>query len=530
MSLVNAMLRDLDERTVDGQFGNDENNIRSIEQKKKSIGLKPLVFVFFALAGGALLYQFKLIELGSVFRNPTVSPTPSTEVEPVAISSSVEPLDKELLSETDVRERMLASNFVSKEAEFSSAESRQSGIKNSAATATENASSEILDLGETNTQAGVYSRSFPNTEQRELSSQQNLSQPYSSQRLSSDFKQEIDQHDRVKQIDPSEQRRQIEKAVNLLLIKADIALSENRLMVPESNNAYEFYKNVLLLDATNKKAFEGLQTIRSRYQYLFDRALERNQFKRAQIFLERISKLGGSTDIISNMANELRETQYPERINLSSNITSKPTTSTEASAQAKTRSIEEAESSRNAVHTGKHNNRANKDARESGVYYTRSDMMVSIDQQKQRFRKIDMAINTGNLSEAEQLLQIENKIPQGQFDYLRAKWLVAHERYYDAVRLLESRTESGDFALTYYSFLATLYQELQRYDKAIKLYRTLISMEQEFVDAWLGLAISLDAKGERDDALSAYQRAFRLGHNDQAVQQFLAQRISALSS
>ena len=530
MSLVNAMLRDLDERTVDGQFGSDENNIRSIDQKKKSIVSKPIAIVIFALIVGALLHQFELIELGSVFKTPEISQTTSAEVELVATSNSVEPVEKEVLSETDVRERMLANNFVAKEPELLSEGVRHGGTNNSTTTQAENAATEIADLADTSARSGLYSRSSPNAEQRQNSPQQNSSQRYSSQQLSSGFSQKTDQHERVKQIDPSEQRRQIEKAVNLLLIKADIALSENRLMVPESNNAYEFYKNVLLLDATNQKAFEGLQTIRSRYQYLFDRALERNQFKRAQIFLERISKLGGSTEIISDMANELREAQYPERINLSSNIASKPDIETSGNTRIEARNIEKPKSSRSAIHTGNNNKLSNEDVQESSVFYTRSDMMVSIDQQKQRFKKIDMAINTGNLAEAEQLLQIENKIPQGQFDYLRAKWLVAHERYYDAARLLESRTESGDFALTYYSFLATLYQELQRYDKAIKLYRTLISMEQEFVDAWLGLAISLDAKGERDDALRAYQRAFRLGHNDQAVQQFLAQRISALSS
>lgn len=61
--------------------------------------------------------------------------------------------------------------------------------------------------------------------------------------------------------------------VEALLTKAELALSKNRLMVPDSDNAYGYYQGVLALDPANEQAQAGVQRIVKRYRELAKQSL-----------------------------------------------------------------------------------------------------------------------------------------------------------------------------------------------------------------------------------------------------------------
>ena len=67
-------------------------------------------------------------------------------------------------------------------------------------------------------------------------------------------------------------------------------MSENQLMSPANDNAYDRYRRVLALDPTNQKAKDGLRTVSDRYLELTNSAASKGNFEQAQTFLARAKK------------------------------------------------------------------------------------------------------------------------------------------------------------------------------------------------------------------------------------------------
>jgi len=90
-----------------------------------------------------------------------------------------------------------------------------------------------------------------------------------------------------------------------LLSNAKLALSENQLMSPASDNAYDRYRQVLALDPTNQKAKDGLRAVADRYLNLLDSAAGRGKLVEAQTFLARARKADSSHPGITSAAARL---------------------------------------------------------------------------------------------------------------------------------------------------------------------------------------------------------------------------------
>ncbi len=75
--------------------------------------------------------------------------------------------------------------------------------------------------------------------------------------------------------------------VELLLEKAELALSENRLMAPAGDNAYGYYREVLALDPANGQAQAGVQRIIARYRELAQQSLKKGDRADARRYASR---------------------------------------------------------------------------------------------------------------------------------------------------------------------------------------------------------------------------------------------------
>jgi serine/threonine protein kinase len=75
-----------------------------------------------------------------------------------------------------------------------------------------------------------------------------------------------------------------------LLSSAKLAMSENQLMSPANDNAYDRYRRVLALDPTNQKAKDGLRVVSDRYLELTNSAASKGNAEQAQTFLARAKK------------------------------------------------------------------------------------------------------------------------------------------------------------------------------------------------------------------------------------------------
>jgi MSHA biogenesis protein MshN len=141
-----------------------------------------------------------------------------------------------------------------------------------------------------------------------------------------------------------------------------------------------------------------------------------------------------------------------------------------------------------------------------------------------------LLIRGGRSEEALQLLRDGALLaPQRPgFALLQARILMQGGEQSEAVQLLEQVVRGGSGNKQVITMLAVLYQQQKQHQRALELYRMLIEREPGLASNWVGAAISLEALGNPDEALSAYRRAVGLPELAQALRAYAADRIEDL--
>ncbi|MEO5364963.1 MAG: tetratricopeptide repeat protein [Magnetococcus sp. WYHC-3] len=112
---------------------------------------------------------------------------------------------------------------------------------------------------------------------------------------------------------------------------------------------------------------------------------------------------------------------------------------------------------------------------------------------------------------------------------LYAHALVRHGRVDSAVGVLErTRQEIFKPDAELNAFLAALYQRVGRHWDAISLYEVLLRDHSGNGVWWMGIGISLEAVGQRAEALNAYQRALDSGQLNRKLSYFTQERLKGL--
>ena len=79
----------------------------------------------------------------------------------------------------------------------------------------------------------------------------------------------------------------LEEQIAALLRLADQAFASDQLRIPESDNAWSYYQQVLALDPGNAAASEGLQQIATRYAQLARWRMSSQDYDKADVYLDR---------------------------------------------------------------------------------------------------------------------------------------------------------------------------------------------------------------------------------------------------
>jgi hypothetical protein len=79
--------------------------------------------------------------------------------------------------------------------------------------------------------------------------------------------------------------------LRVLLARAQRALADDRLMIPSTDNAYNWYQQVLSLDDVNAEAHWGMQQISNRYVQLAEQAFESGRPELAEKMLQGAGKV-----------------------------------------------------------------------------------------------------------------------------------------------------------------------------------------------------------------------------------------------
>ena len=110
-----------------------------------------------------------------------------------------------------------------------------------------------------------------------------------------------------------EEARQREERISVLLSGAREDLASDRLTSPAGVNAWEKYREVLELSPGHPEATSGLESIFGRYERMFDAALARKEFYRAQRFVSRIRQVRPDAPVLASLEARLSSARSAER-------------------------------------------------------------------------------------------------------------------------------------------------------------------------------------------------------------------------
>ncbi len=102
--------------------------------------------------------------------------------------------------------------------------------------------------------------------------------------------------------------------VDRLLGQAERALKDYRLTTPSGDNAYEYYKTVLVLDPGNRKAKRGITRIADRYARLAQARLDKYEYKEAKHFVALGLKVQPDNENLLQLKRDARLRNAPKHL------------------------------------------------------------------------------------------------------------------------------------------------------------------------------------------------------------------------
>ena len=89
------------------------------------------------------------------------------------------------------------------------------------------------------------------------------------------------------QADTADEAAAVLAEVERLNVLAAKALARYRLLLPEDDNAYGYYRQVLALDPDNGEAYAGLSQIVQKYGEMAENAFDKSDLVKAELYVER---------------------------------------------------------------------------------------------------------------------------------------------------------------------------------------------------------------------------------------------------
>jgi tetratricopeptide (TPR) repeat protein len=154
---------------------------------------------------------------------------------------------------------------------------------------------------------------------------------------------------------------------------------------------------------------------------------------------------------------------------------------------------------------------------------------LSPKQSNARLLLIRLFINTDNKQSAIELLDESLIIfPQNiAFIMARAQLYLQEKNTKSALQLLTKITTSSKNE-AYLALLAAAYQQNKSYPQAREHYQTLVQLNSNKAEYWLGLALAQDALKQKEAAYNAYQKALKLHSLNSTINDYIQQRLKQL--
>lgn len=338
---------------------------------------------------------------------------------------------------------------------------------------------------------------------------------------------------------------EIQRQIDELLKAGSAALLINRLTTPDYDNAYDRFRAVLSLNPDDEQGLAGLQKVRQRYLQMLDKALNQQRHQSVPGLIRKALLVGVSQkDIDAQVAAHSRPAQPQSAIEptfsratassggVASEAAVAPTPAIPASVTAasenevpmlsqsfKTRDEKMVEQARNLKASG-FGERA---LQQLEFFVNENPNSVAAYQEL-----FSSYIQADRLQLAHKLLDKGAHLSPANQAYLSAQLLVAEKNYPAAVGKLLLHSPPLKSWQSYYALQAALYHKLGDLKQSELGYRQLVSAVPNNPAYWLGLSVALD-DSRQVDALSAYQKVLQLSSGVEPYIPYVRERIAALT-
>jgi MSHA biogenesis protein MshN len=159
-----------------------------------------------------------------------------------------------------------------------------------------------------------------------------------------------------------------------------------------------------------------------------------------------------------------------------------------------------------------------------------SALNLKPDYLKARYTLAALLVNQGQMGEAQNQLEegLRLQPSYAPFAMLYARLKAEQNKIAEAITVMEGALINAQRDAAYHAQLAALYQRQEQHANAVRHYGQALQLEPRRSAWWMGMGISLEHSGRRDDAITAYRQARAMGGLSPEALAYVESRLAAL--
>jgi MSHA biogenesis protein MshN len=338
----------------------------------------------------------------------------------------------------------------------------------------------------------------------------------------------------------SNQRNAVEERIDGLLRDAQLALLDNRLTDPVDDNAYTRFQTVLLLNPSQPDALAGIRSIVERYADFARQTNQRGEIKQSKTYWAKAELIARQYPGVAFWLDGQRESVRWQRVSAEP-IAIKSDSADILVQQASDAAVEDSPKPVQLSVQPSSKYRDEKVREQASLLMTEKRwteaeqlLLQALEQYPNYHESRQLLFNLyakqKNKVAAEAVLMQLTNLSDTRRTLLRARLATEMQQWEQAAVLLEKNLLGAGGNLEYIALLAAVYHQLGRYQDAVGQYQQLLGIDNRNAAYWLGLAVSFDAVADKAGALRAFRYVRLHGGLDITTNDYVEQRINALSA
>jgi tetratricopeptide (TPR) repeat protein len=328
--------------------------------------------------------------------------------------------------------------------------------------------------------------------------------------------------------------------VEKILASGNELFKRDRLMSPPEHNAFARYEKVLSVQPDHPEALKGIKKIVDRYVYLAEMVIAKKEEYKVPDLIKKAYQAGEKYMDVSVLIQQFSSYLSNDSVFLdlaldeSEALTEKANTNNRVDAVQAGNLVEEhgidvifsadqkiAEAAYKLYVEGDFSS-AEKVLKNftqlSGFWGESNDLLLK------------MYLSEAKIAEAENLIYENKALDVYQFAEKAARVMMTRGDNHGALNMLVAYRPEFLENKSYYVLLASLQHKVGDFQRSAYWYRQLLSIDHQDPRLWLGLAVSLDALNQVDDALQAFSYVRLYAQNQSVIKNYINERQLALAS